>query len=95
MAQGDNKTTQKGTNAMFVMMHDKIAHAHAAQIFSLTATLSLIIVHKKNSHIESELLRGGICLLMNLVHLCAWQTWIQQNSIGTASSELPSQSTWP
>ncbi len=50
MAQGDNKTTQKGTNAMFVMMHNKIAHARAAQIFSLTATLSLIIVHKKNSH---------------------------------------------
>jgi hypothetical protein len=24
MAQGDNKTGQKGTNAMFVMTHDKI-----------------------------------------------------------------------
>jgi hypothetical protein len=24
MAQGDNKTGQKGTNAMFVMNHDKI-----------------------------------------------------------------------
>jgi hypothetical protein len=23
MAQGDNKTGQKGTNAMFVMMHNK------------------------------------------------------------------------
>jgi hypothetical protein len=26
MAQGDNKTRQKGTNAMFVMTHDKIRH---------------------------------------------------------------------
>jgi len=26
MAQGDNKTGQKGTNAMFVMTHDEIAH---------------------------------------------------------------------
>ncbi len=26
MAQGDNKTGQKGTNAMFVMMHDEIKH---------------------------------------------------------------------
>jgi hypothetical protein len=25
MAQGDNKAGQKGTNAMFVMTHDKIA----------------------------------------------------------------------
>ncbi len=24
MAQGDNKTGQKGTNSIFVMMHDKI-----------------------------------------------------------------------
>jgi hypothetical protein len=28
MAQGDNKTGQKGTNAMFVMTHNKIAHAY-------------------------------------------------------------------
>ncbi len=27
MAQGNNKTGQKGTNAMFVMTHDKIQHA--------------------------------------------------------------------
>jgi hypothetical protein len=27
MAQGDNKTGQKGTNTMFVMTHDEIAHA--------------------------------------------------------------------
>ncbi len=26
MAQGDNKTGQKGTNAMFVMTHDEVAH---------------------------------------------------------------------
>jgi hypothetical protein len=28
MAQGNNKFGQKGTNAMFVMTHDKIAHAY-------------------------------------------------------------------
>jgi hypothetical protein len=33
MAQGDNKTGLKGTNAMFVMMHNKNALAHALQIF--------------------------------------------------------------
>jgi hypothetical protein len=31
MAQGCNKTGQKGTNAMFVMMHDDIRHALAAK----------------------------------------------------------------
>ncbi len=30
MAQGDNKTGQKGTNAMFVMTHNKIKQAVAA-----------------------------------------------------------------
>ena len=30
MAQGDNKTGQKGTNAMFVMTREDTAHAHAA-----------------------------------------------------------------
>ena len=29
MCQGDNKTGQKGSNAMFVMTHNKIAHAAA------------------------------------------------------------------
>ncbi len=31
MAQGCKKTGQKGTNTMFVMTHDKIAHALAAK----------------------------------------------------------------
>ncbi len=35
MAQGDNKTGQKGTNAMFVMTHDKIAHVlRAGKVFT-------------------------------------------------------------
>ena len=33
MAQGDNKTGQKGTNAMFVMTHDEIAHAYRENKF--------------------------------------------------------------
>jgi hypothetical protein len=36
MAQGCNKTGQKGTNAMFVMMHDEIRQALAAKKNSLT-----------------------------------------------------------
>jgi hypothetical protein len=33
MAQGNNKTRQKGRNAMFVMTHDKIAYAYHEKIF--------------------------------------------------------------
>jgi hypothetical protein len=33
MAQGDNKTGQKETNAMFIMTHNEIAHAQAANKF--------------------------------------------------------------
>ncbi len=33
MAQGNNKTGQKGTNAMFVMTHDEIAHAYREKKF--------------------------------------------------------------
>jgi hypothetical protein len=36
MAQGCNKTGQKGTNAMFIMTHDKIAHTFAEIFFLLT-----------------------------------------------------------
>ena len=55
MAQGDNKAGQKGTNAMFVMTHDKIARTLAGKKnVSLMETLSLITDHKKNSHIASE-----------------------------------------
>jgi hypothetical protein len=32
-AQGDNKTGQKGMNAMFIMTHNEIAHAQAANKF--------------------------------------------------------------
>jgi hypothetical protein len=33
MAQGCNKSWQKGTNAMFVMKHDNIYHTLAAKFF--------------------------------------------------------------
>jgi hypothetical protein len=44
MAQGCNKTGQKGTNAMFIMTHDKIAHALAAKKY-FTYTNPVIDYH--------------------------------------------------
>ena len=39
MAQGDNKTGQKGTNSMFVMRHDEIKEAYLKNKNSLTPKL--------------------------------------------------------
>ncbi len=52
MAQGDNKTGQKGTNAMFVMMREDIAHAHKAGNFSRTQIRSWTIAPKRKIHTE-------------------------------------------
>ncbi len=54
MAQGDNKTCQKGTNAMFIVIHDKIAHAHAAQKIFTYGNPVLITDRRRNFHIKSE-----------------------------------------
>jgi hypothetical protein len=47
MAQGDNKTGQKGTDAMLVMTHNDIKHALQAGENSLTAIQLLITALKK------------------------------------------------
>jgi hypothetical protein len=60
MAQGDNKTGQKGTNAMFIMMHNKIAHAYREKKFSLSLTRSLIIVPQRTIQTLSVLLQWEI-----------------------------------
>ncbi len=39
MAQGDNKTGQKGTNTMFVMTHDEIPHAYCKKICFMFSNL--------------------------------------------------------
>ncbi len=44
MAQGDNKTGQKGTNAMFVMTHNEIAHVlRAGKVFTHA---NLVVDHR-------------------------------------------------
>jgi hypothetical protein len=59
MAQGCNKTGQKGTNAMFLMTHNKIHHALAAKTFLRRQILSLIIGHTRMIHIASASLPGA------------------------------------
>ncbi len=50
MAQGDNKTGQKGTNAMFIMKREDIAHAHTAGNFFTYANWT--IAPKRKIHTE-------------------------------------------
>ena len=52
MAQGDNKTGQKGTDAMFPMTHDDIKHTLRAGKNSLTAIQLLITARKRRIPIE-------------------------------------------
>jgi hypothetical protein len=60
MAQGCNKTGQKGTNVMFVMTHDDIKHALAAKKKSLTQILSCIIGRRKWIHTAFASRQGEI-----------------------------------
>ncbi len=54
MCQGDNKTGQKGTNAMFVMTHDEIAHVLQAKKVFTYANPFVDYRLKKRIHIVSE-----------------------------------------
>ena len=55
MAQGDNKTGQKGKNAMFAMNHDNIKKILATGKKSLTLTRWLTTVPKKKTQTGSKL----------------------------------------
>jgi hypothetical protein len=60
MAQGCNKTGQKGTNAMFVMSHDEIGAAMRANKSSLMLTRWLITDHRKRTPTAYKSRRGVI-----------------------------------
>jgi hypothetical protein len=60
IAQGDNKTGQKGMNAMFVVTHDKIALTLAAKKRFAYGTLFSITDHMESSLIASKYQWGVI-----------------------------------
>jgi hypothetical protein len=51
MVQGDKKTGQMGTNAIFAITHTKITHALAAKKFSPLQAQFWTTAHKKMTHI--------------------------------------------
>ncbi len=59
MAQGCNKTGQKGTNAMFVMTHDEIMHALAAKKFCTYANPVVDCHPQKDDPHQIRITAGG------------------------------------
>ncbi len=59
MAQGCNRTGQKGMNAMFVMMHDKIRHALAAKKFFTYANPAVDYCLQKYDPHQIKITAGG------------------------------------
>ncbi len=84
MAPGDIKTGQKGTNAMFVMNHDEIAHAFATKkFFTYGNPVFNYRPQKKFPHCI-RITAGGNLINYECSNLCKLWTWIQQKTIGTA-----------
>ncbi len=59
MAQGDNKMVQKGTNTMFVMTREDIAHAHAAGKFFTYANPVVDYCPQKEDPYRIRITAGG------------------------------------
>jgi hypothetical protein len=83
MAQGCNKTGQKGTNAMFVMTIAEIASAIAAGKKSLTQIRLLIPTHKRKTLTDSKSRLEETSYNVNRSYPSAQRTLTQQNCIGT------------
>jgi hypothetical protein len=59
MAQGENKMGQKGTNAMFLMTHNEIAHAQAANKFFTYGNPVIDYRPQKEFPHQVEIMAGG------------------------------------
>ncbi len=82
MAQDDNKTGQKGTNAMFVMNQDNIKKILKAGKKFTYKNPVLTTILKKKTQIESELPQVETSSKASVNYRCQHQTLTQQNYIG-------------
>jgi hypothetical protein len=85
MAQGDNKTSQKGTNAIFVMTHEAIQHVLRAgkKIIYANPVVDLTRKRRMQTIFESPLEEIESTTMRN--YWSPQRTLSQQNSIGTVS----------
>jgi hypothetical protein len=65
MAQGDNKTGQKGTNAMFVMTHDEIAHTYRENKFFTFANPVVDYCPQKDDPNQIQITAMGNLIMYN------------------------------
>ncbi len=85
MAQGNNKTSEKGTNTMFVMTHEEIQHVlQAGKKFTYANPVVDHRPQKEDANWIRVMLEE---ILSTKMRNCwsPWQTLSQQNSIGTVS----------
>ena len=80
MAQGDNKMGQKGTDAMFVMMRDEIAHALVAGRFFMYTNPVIDFCPQKDNPYRMQIMAGG-----NLI-TCNGNASVQTADLDTAVS---------
>jgi hypothetical protein len=93
MAQGDLKMGQKGTNALFVMTHDKIRHV-LRQGEKITYRNPVVIIgHTKKIHTGFVLQPGVISSRTSPARPYAQQTLTLLNSTGIVSSACLAQNT--
>jgi hypothetical protein len=63
MAQGDDKTGQKGTNLIFVMTHAKIKHAYADKVTFTCAKILVDFSPQKEDPYRIQITAGGNLLM--------------------------------
>jgi hypothetical protein len=93
MVQGNiKKTSQKGTNLMFVMNHNKIRKVYVGKQKFTLPKLSWTIAPKKKIHILSTLWLGVTSFNTKVTYHHAQQILPCHSSCGTVSSALGTQS---
>jgi hypothetical protein len=84
MAQGDNKTGQKGTNAMFIMTWEDIAHALAVGKFFTCANPVADYCPQKEDPYQIRITAGGnLITFEGNASVQTAPTWIRPRCIGT------------
>jgi hypothetical protein len=92
MSQGDNKTGQKGTNAMFVMSPSNIPLIPKDRIITYARVVVDTTAHRKKTPIASESQRGVTSSITPANSQQKPRTSQQQNYIEIVCSAHPMQS---
>ena len=93
MAQGDDKTGQKGTNSIFVVTHTKIKQAYVDKVTFTYAQIVVDFRPQKEDPYRIRITAGEISWHIKGTFLPEQRTYQHQNYCGTASSALTAPNT--